>query len=206
MEVLEHDPKKAYSDTTLLRADYLLILPECPDAYMAKIGKGLASQINTWERHKSGTDNILIVSAVSTANVDVCGLNSVDIADRNDWINYAEMYGNVYEEKCLTNAIKELRKKEETDNIAATSKMYGNTFEDEILNEWGSSAKDYESYQSKRPKTGIEKAIEQQAQAVKPKAKVEAKVQNDSCNVTSSPTGLYRSFTGKMYSRRILIA
>lgn len=204
VEVLEHDPKKPYSDTTLLSADYLMILPESPSPFMAMIGKGLASQINTWKHHKRGKDNILIMSSVEITDLRACGLDDVEITNSRDWTNYAQMYGEVYEEDTLANSIKRLQNKEETDNISATSKMYGQSFEDEILSGWGSAVKDiaYSSLPSKLGKGSTSAAsmigmIDEVSKAVKSK---------DQPKMHGQFLGSFIGFTGKVYSRRILIA
>jgi hypothetical protein len=213
VEVLEHDPKKPYSDTTLLSADYLMILPETPSPFMAVIGKGLASQINTWKHHKGSKDNILIMSSVEITDLRACGLDNVEITNSRDWTNYAQMYGEVYEEDSLANSIKRLQSKEETDNISVTSKIYGQFFEDEILGGWGSAVKDIASFNavkdiaSLRPPSKLGKGstsaasmigmIDEVSKAVKPK---------DQPKMYGQFLGTFIGFTGKVYSRRILIA
>jgi hypothetical protein len=125
VELVEHAKNQSYSNTALLGCEYLVVLPERPDAHTTVIGRGLYSQIEDFHKKNRSSSKIMIISEIpkikssgynydprySLADISVCSFDEIEVIDTTDWSNYAQLSLNPYTEISVAQSLtKQIRK------------------------------------------------------------------------------------------------
>ena len=206
VDVIEHDSRKTYTDTDLLKSDHLVVLPETLQHNHTNVGKGLASQITTFRKHKPN-GKIYIINEKTDKAYWMSECSSLDVMDQNDWVNYGRIF-TTSTQMTLNHSMSLLLKEYENERINESSKAYVQSAGSNVLDSFGSALKNKKSIIQETPeikaaKHELHNRLDDVAKKIRKEAQDELDelIQNNHTNPVSGfePTG------SRVYSRRLIL-